>query len=125
MARSPVSRGIKKRRHVLTYDKALQGESILTRVDVTLPSNNGQVVGTPITPLYGLRLVPSFNVPKRPIDITLRRLTICLTDGGTRTVYMPYTPLDVSHNAMIQEYLNLIPNDDYKSFRYRGEDFTL
>ncbi len=125
MARPSVSRGIRRRRNVLTYDRALRGGSILTRVDLTIGNEQGTAAPTPITPLYALRLVPFFNVPKRPEDVTLRKLTICLVDGGTRTVFLPYTPIDADHNNMITEYAQLIPNELYESFRYQGENFIL
>lgn len=117
----PVKRRVQRR--VLTYDQADKGISFLTRVDITIEGNDGSSIPTPITPLYAARLVPFFRVPKRPADITLRQLTVCLTDGGTRTVYVPYTSINSDHNNMLREYLTLIPNENYESIRYKGEEF--
>lgn len=124
MARPSKLTSRKKQRFVLTYDLGTENRSIETRIDVTLEGENGSTIPTPITSLYQARLVPFFSVPKRPDDITLRQLTVCLTDGGTRTVYMPYTPINNAHNDMIREYYQLIPNENYSGLRYRGESIN-
>ncbi len=122
MARPPKLVSRRKRRFVLTYDVGFEPRSIETRIDVTIEGDNGSTIPTPISPLYELRLVPFFSVPKRPDDLTLRQLTVCLSDGGTRTVFMPYTPIDNNHNEMIREYYQIIPSENYTGLRYRGEE---
>lgn len=121
MARPPRLAGRRKRRHVLRYDRSRDGRLLETRVDITLAEN---AIPTPISPLYQLRLVPSFQVPARPNDLTLRQLQICTTDNGTRTVFVPYLPSDLNHNLMLIEYLSIIPSPEYEGILYIGEAFN-
>lgn len=115
----------KKERNVLDYNVSRGGALLQTRVDLTLEGEGGSVIPTPVTPLYAARLQPFFNVPSRPNELTLRRLVVCTTDNGTRTVYIPYTSSDPTHNDMIREYTAFIPDMQYEGLRYEGERLGL
>lgn len=124
MARQPELIGRKKRRMILRYDQGSSGQLLETRVDLTLENIETNVVPTPVSPLYQLRLVPFFSVPARPNDLELRRLTLCITEGGTRTAYIPYLPTDSNHNDMIREYLALLEDETFNGIQYKAEDFV-
>lgn len=125
MAQQPALTGRKKKRYVLRYDLGRTGTLLETRIDATLEDSDGGIVGTPISPLYELRLTPFFSVPKRPPGLELRKLTLCIRKGGTRTIYLPYLQTDPNHNSMIREYLPLIDGTTFDGIQYRGEDFTV
>ena len=113
----------RRSRALLRYDKDDTRLQVLFRVDFTTSDPP-----TPITPAYEARIdregIKGRAVPKRNFDP--RQVQVCYAIDGsavTRTVFIPYRPIDKGHKRHLKELLDFkkSPNSRVRTLLYLGE----